>query len=94
MSLHLMESDKLDRHITTFPMTGENLVTKVGETGKKLKEVKNGKGKLYINSKQYFDNLPEEVWNFHISGYGRSRHQTVITPDQGNRYPDSHRADR
>lgn len=69
VSLHLMESDKLKSHITTFPISGENTVIKVGETKKKLKDVKNGKGKLFINKTQYFDGLPEEVWNFHIGGY-------------------------
>ena len=38
-------------------------------TKKKLKDVQDGKGKLYINTTQYFDNLHEEVWNFHIGGY-------------------------
>ena len=69
VSLHLMESDALNRHITTFPIEGDNAVTKVGEKGKQLAEVKDGKERLYINQKQYFDNLPEEVWNFHIGGY-------------------------
>ncbi len=69
VALHLMESDKLNDHITTFPVKGDNLVSKVGETGKKLKDVKNGKGKLFINKTQYFDSLPEEVWDFHIGGY-------------------------
>ena len=69
MALHLMESDKLDNHITAFPVEGDNAVIKVGETGKKLADVNNGKGKLYINKTQYFGNLPEEVWNFHIGGY-------------------------
>lgn len=69
VSLHLMESDKLNDHITTFPVSGDNTVTKVGETGRKLKDIKNGKGKLFINKTQYFDNLPEVVWNFHIGGY-------------------------
>jgi predicted helicase len=28
-----------------------------------------GIGRLYINAKQYFDNIPESVYNFHIGGY-------------------------
>ena len=27
------------------------------------------KGKVYINEKQYFDNVPEVAWNFYIGGY-------------------------
>ncbi len=69
VSLHLMESDKLNDHITTFPVSGDNTVTKVGERKKQLAEVKNGKGRLFINKTQYFGGLPEEVWNFHIGGY-------------------------
>ena len=69
VSLHLLESDNLNNYIICFPSTGDNSVTKVGEKGKTLADVKNGKGKLFINKTQYFDNLPEEVWNFHIGGY-------------------------
>jgi len=69
ISLHLMESDKLGNAITTFPVPGDNSVTKVGEAKKQLKSVKNGKDRLYINKTQYFDGLPEDVWNFHIGGY-------------------------
>ena len=69
VSLHLMESDTLNSHITTFSISGNNAVTKVGEKGKALAEVENGKGKLFINKTQYFGGLPEEVWNFHIGGY-------------------------
>ena len=28
-----------------------------------------GFGRVYINKTQYFDNVPEDVWNFHIGGY-------------------------
>jgi len=69
VALHLMESEKLNQYITTFPVEGDNAVTKVGEKGKNLTDVKNGKGKLYINKTQYFDNLTVDVWNFHIGGY-------------------------
>ena len=26
-------------------------------------------GRVWINQKQYFDNVPPEVWNYHIGGY-------------------------
>ena len=64
-----MESKKLDKSITVFAISGDNAVTKVGEKGKTLADVENGKGKLFINKTQYFGGLPEEVWNFHIGGY-------------------------
>jgi len=28
-----------------------------------------GKVKVYINEKQYFDNVPAVAWNFYIGGY-------------------------
>ena len=34
-----------------------------------IESVKYLDGKLYINKIQYFDNIPENVWNFHIGGY-------------------------
>jgi len=69
VSLHLMESQKLESPITTFHDKGDRRITKVGETGKKLAQEKNGKGRLYINNTTYFDSVPLDVWNFRIGGY-------------------------
>jgi type I restriction-modification system DNA methylase subunit len=69
IKLHLLESESLDHPITSFPVKGDNLVTKVGEAKKALCDVADKKGKLFINSTQYFDNLPLEIWNFHIGSY-------------------------
>jgi len=70
ISLHLLESESLTQPITSFPVQGDNLVTKVGEAKKTLHDITtDDKGKLFINPTQYFDNLPLEVWNFHIGGY-------------------------
>lgn len=57
--IHLMESDVLDTPITTYPIEGENEVTKPA--------YKNGK--VYINKEQYFEGVPELAWNFYIGGY-------------------------
>ena len=56
-----MESPKLDRSITSFPVAGENEVAK-GHP--KFKD-----GRVYINKQQYFDGVPEDVWQFTIGGY-------------------------
>ncbi len=69
VSLHLLESEKLNKSLTTFPVSGDNSVSKVGEKGKSLSNIKDGKGRLYINKTQYFDGIPEAVWHFHIGGY-------------------------
>jgi len=57
--LHLLESPKVNKFITTFPEAGEDLVEKV-----KFED-----GKVYINKTQYFGGVPEAVWNFYIGGY-------------------------
>ena len=58
-SLHLLESPKVNRFITTYPIAGSDSVEKLA--------YKNGS--LFINSTQYFGNVPEVAWNFYIGGY-------------------------
>ena len=55
----LLKSNKGNDFITTFPVTGSNTVEKVSYAS----------GKVWINTGQYFDRVPEEVWNFKIGGY-------------------------
>ncbi|MHB8278576.1 MAG: type ISP restriction/modification enzyme, partial [Candidatus Humimicrobiaceae bacterium] len=57
--LHLLESPKLSKFITTYPYDGSNIVEKT--------DYKNGN--VYINEEQYFGNVPEVAWNFYIGGY-------------------------
>ena len=58
-ALHLMESEKLNRLITKYPESGDNIV----------RQVKREKDKVHINKAQYFAEIPEAAWNFHIGGY-------------------------
>lgn len=57
--LHLMESPLLDKLITTFPEAGDD----------KVERVFFNDGKVFINEKQYFGNVPEVAWSFYIGGY-------------------------
>lgn len=59
-SLHLLESQKLDRFITTYPVSGSDIVEE---------KIEFKDGNVFINSNQYFGNVPEVVWNFWIGGY-------------------------
>jgi predicted helicase len=61
MLLHLMESPKLDRHITTVIGSGQFQVEKVSysDTTVWLDRAKT----------RGFKGVPEKVWNFHIGGY-------------------------
>jgi predicted helicase len=58
-SLHLLESPKVNQFITTYPIAGSDTVEKLA--------YKNGK--VFINTEQYFGNVPELAWNFYIGGY-------------------------
>jgi predicted helicase len=57
--LHLLESEKVNDFISSYPEDGSNIVTKPA--------YKNGN--VYINDAQYFANVPEVAWNFYIGGY-------------------------
>jgi hypothetical protein len=84
VALHLMESPALDNLITKYPVTGSNVVEKVGydETTKRV----------YINKEQYFEGVPPEVWNFHIGGYQvcekwlKDRKVRKLTIDEAQHY--------
>ena len=75
VALHLMESPKLASKITSFPQRGDNVVAPrhprylpPGESEPGSGEAL-GAGRVYINADQYFDGVPEEVWEFQIGGY-------------------------
>ncbi|ACU07479.1 adenine specific DNA methyltransferase [Flavobacteriaceae bacterium 3519-10] len=57
--LHLLESEKVNDFISSYPEDGSNIVEKLIYKD----------GKVYINKTQYFDNVPEVAWNFYIGDY-------------------------
>jgi predicted helicase len=57
--LHLLESPVVEQFITTYPVAGDNKVSKVKYEG----------GKVWINATQYFDDVPQIAWEFYIGGY-------------------------
>lgn len=57
--IHLLESDKLSTLSIGYPVSGDNIITKLSYS----------EGKVYINDTQYFDSVPEVAWNFYIGGY-------------------------
>lgn len=76
--LHLLESPKINKFITTYPESGNNLIEKVDygslvQVGKKNAEgrydYKEVFGRVYINGDQYFGKVPDIAWNFWIGGY-------------------------
>ena len=65
-ALHLMESKKLNTFITGYPEAGDNLVAKPEY---QITDFEARRGKVKINKKQYFSDVPESAWNFYIGGY-------------------------
>ncbi len=57
--VHLLESPIVEQYITSFPIEGDNTVIKHYYTD----------SKVWINDTQYFDDVPEDAWNFLIGGY-------------------------
>lgn len=60
---HLMRRN-YEKLLVTYPCQGNDVVDKV-----KAVADKDGKIRVWINTEQYFDGIPEDVWNFHIGGY-------------------------
>jgi len=60
VSLHLLESSKINQFITQFTGEGDNRIPKKPT----YKD-----GSVWINANQRFENVPEAVWNFHVGGY-------------------------
>ncbi len=57
--IHLLESPVVENYITQYPEDGDNVVDKPVYKD----------GRVYINSSQYFEGVPEVAWNFYIGGY-------------------------
>jgi len=57
--IHLLESSKISKFITTYPITGTDDIDKIIYED----------DKVFINNDQYFGNVPELAWNFYIGGY-------------------------
>ena len=57
--IHLLESPVINKFITTYPISGSNEVAKI-----RFED-----GKVWINSVQYFDKVPQVSWEFYIGGY-------------------------
>ncbi len=63
VALHLME--QLPTLQTRYPAAGDNTVDNVRYS----EPTEDAPGRVWINKTQYFDNVPPEVWGYHIGGY-------------------------
>ncbi|MBN2003942.1 MAG: DNA methyltransferase [Anaerolineae bacterium] len=71
IALHLLESPKVGQSVTRYPAPGNNEVAPKGgypQYTPPNPEQGSG-GRVYINKEQYFEGVPEDVWEFQIGGY-------------------------
>lgn len=84
VNLHLLKSEKIDIPISKFPITGDNVARK--------REYISKEKRIYINDKQYFDNIEDEIWNYYIGGYQvldkwlKDRIGKTLSPEGVNHY--------
>ncbi|MFK5949175.1 MAG: N-6 DNA methylase [Methylococcales bacterium] len=68
--IHLLESDTVESYITSYPVDGDNMVTrKIVKKDWELYDNKNELGRIWINDEQFFDQIPLKAWKFYIGGY-------------------------
>jgi len=66
VGLHLLEN--VPNPQATYPQSGDNVVSRTGKTAYKP-PTRQAPGRVYVNDSQYFDDVPPEVWEFHVGGY-------------------------
>lgn len=82
VELHLLKSPKVEDFVTAFPVSGDN----------KVEKVTYAKDRVYINANQYFDGVPESVWEFQVGGYQvcekwlKDRKERVLSGEDINHY--------
>ena len=68
--IHLLESETVENYITSYPETGDNIITrKLTKNNIGYEAITDTLGKVWINDRQYFDNVPLLAWEFYIGGY-------------------------
>lgn len=68
---HLLESAQAGQYITRYPVPGNNEVARRGGYPKYTPSNPQQAigGRVHINEKQYFEGVPQDVWEFQVGGY-------------------------
>jgi predicted helicase len=61
VELHLLKSKLLDNLVSRYEGKGDDRVEK--------RDYQIDKERIYINNRQYFDQIPRSVWDYYIGGY-------------------------
>ena len=71
ITLHLMESPTLGQLLTRYPVPGDNEVARRGGYPQytPANQAQDMGGRVHINRSQYFEGVPEIVWEFRVGGY-------------------------
>ncbi|TSA26138.1 DNA methyltransferase [bacterium] len=68
--IHLLESPKVEEYITTYPVDGDNVITRrITTKDWEMTNPAQQLGRIWINDIQYFDRIPLVAWEFYIGGY-------------------------
>ncbi len=67
--IHLLESPTVNKPITSYPVDGNNRVENIKIMPIYESPVPGDYLRAFINSTQYFDQIPAVAWNFYIGGY-------------------------
>lgn len=68
--IHLLESPKVKKYITTYPKDGDNIITrKLNKNDFEIIDEVNKIGRIWLNDNQYFEGIPLVSWEFYIGGY-------------------------
>jgi predicted helicase len=69
-TIHLLENPIVEQYITTYPEDGDNIVTRrILKKDYEITDTENQTGRVWINAKQYFGDVPHAAWEFYIGGY-------------------------
>jgi predicted helicase len=63
VGLHLLE--RVPAPVATYPQPGDSVVEKPHYKP----PTDQAPGRIYVNKDQFFENVPPEVWEFHVGGY-------------------------
>ena len=84
VDLHLLKTQELNYPAVKYQGKGNDKVEKVNYDSKE--------GRIYINDTQYFEGIPEKVWQYQIGGYQvlskwlKDRKKRVLTLDDTKHY--------
>ncbi|MDH5364361.1 MAG: hypothetical protein OEW82_04230 [Dehalococcoidia bacterium] len=84
VELHLLQSLLLSQPKAKYPIVGTDKV--------EMRKYEEKTGRVFINSQQYFEGIPKEVWEYRIGGYQvldrwlKDRKGRSLSPDDVEHY--------